>query len=184
MIVNNCRIKYGSATQKNKFDDSRISIDFFVDDKKEEKALREAIADVKDSITGKAKVQHIGCKKYKGKEKGDKDEGRWLFKTWTYAKQFESDLDAVIPMVKENGAEYALDKRPNLSWGSIVNISLTPKEWSTPNGSDKGVKLILRKVQVVNAIEYEGGDEFGAVEGHGFEDEPKKKKKGKKKKKD
>ena len=181
-IIKNCRIKFGSVTQKDKFNEDKISVKFFIEDKKEEKALIAAIDTLKDGID--SKVQHFGYKKYKNdNDENDKDIGKNLFTAWCYAKKWESEDDFLVPMYTAGGAEYEEKKRPNLSWGSIINISLTPKVWEMK--SDHGVKLMLQKVQVITPVLYDGGDEFTAAEG--FEDdvveESTKKKKKKKKNK-
>ena len=93
-------------------------------------------------------------------------------------KDKEDDRGKFVTMYKDqflnNGSELPkprlMDSQKNdisgtlVGNGSLVKVSFTPREWKMNNR--KGVRAVLKDVQVLDLVEYSPPDEFDVEEGY------------------
>lgn len=179
MIFKNVRVKSCKIDEPN--DNDKYQLIFAVDDKKDHKKLVKMIDDDWAENGTKKKPDNLAYFKSEPNDDypDDEDAGKIIFIATMNAEielKSGKTKEQHVPVFKANGVEY--EEIPNIGAGTIINLSTDAYTWKWKK--TEGTKLNLNKIQVIDLVEYSGGDTFGNESGEKFEDEPKKKKKGKK----
>lgn len=177
-IFKNVRVKSCRIDEPN--DNDKFQLIFAIDNKADHKKLIGMIdADWKENGT-KKKPDNLGYFKSESNEDYDDDEdtGSIIFIATRNAVT-KKGKEQHVPVFKANGNEY--EDIPSIGKGSIINLSTDTYTWEYKRTA--GTKLNLNKIQIIDLVEYSGGDSFDNESDEKFDDAPKKKKKKGKKKK-
>jgi len=180
MIVENIRVKSCRVDEPN--DNGAYQIVFAVDDKDDHKALVAMIDNEWKENGAKKKPDNIAYFESEANEDypDDEDTGSVIFIAKRNAES-KKGKEMHVDVYNASGAKYERDALPAIGKGTIANLSTDAYAWEYKRTA--GVKLNFNKLQIVDLVEYSGGDTFGNVSKDKFEDEGKKKKKKKKSKK-
>ncbi len=183
-IIKAVRIKY--AALKETDDNDKFKVIFTFDDDDDCEALKDQI----DAFWKENKPK--GAKKPRNlpyfisepsdEYPDDEDEGRLIFIASKNETSKEGKDLGGVQVIKKNGVPYGDDDVPTVGGGTVANLSTDMFCWT--HKRDHGVSLWLNKLQVLDLVEFSGGDEFGdESEGADNFDDDKAEKKDKKKKK-
>ncbi len=177
MIIKNVRVKSISIDEPN--DNDKYQLVFAVDNKKDHAALIDMIdADWEEKGTKKTPDNLAYFESESSEEYEDDDDTGTIIFIATRNATTQKGKEQHVPVYRKDGVKY--EEIPSIGRGTIINLSTDAYTWEYKR--TQGVKLNLNKVQIMDLVEYSGGDSFDN-EGEGFDDEPKKKKKKKKKNK-
>ena len=189
MIVKNIRVKSCRLDEPN--DNDKFQLIFAVDDKDDRKALvklidndwKENKGNLKNGAKKPNNLAHFESEPNEDYP-DDEDTGTTIFiatKNASITLKSGKVKEQHVSVFKSNGVEY--EEIPAIGAGTIANLSTDAYTWEFKRTA--GTKLNLNKLQIMDLVEYSGGnaDTFGNESGESFEDEPKKKKKKKKNKK-
>ena len=183
MIIKNVRVKSCKIDEPN--DNDKFQLIFAIDDKDDNKALVALIDDDwkenKGNLKNKAKKpNNLGYFESEPNEEypDDEDTGSIIFIATRNATT-KKGKEQHVPVFKANGNEY--EEIPNIGAGTIINLSTDAYTWEFKRTA--GTKLNLNKIQVIDLVEFSGGDTFGNESDESFDEKPKKDKKKKNKNK-
>ncbi len=179
MIVENIRVKSCRVSEPN--DNDKYQIIFAVDDKADHKALVKMIDDDWDENGTKKNPDNLGYFESEPNEDypDDEDTGSVIFIA-TKNAETKKGKEQHVDVYRKNGAKYERDEIPAIGAGTIANLSTDTYTWEFKR--TQGTKLNFNKLQIMDLVEYSGGDTFENKGEDNFESE--KPKKDKKKKKD
>jgi hypothetical protein len=180
MIVENVRVKSCRVDEPN--DNGAYQIVFAVDDKADHKALVKMIDDEWKENGCKKKADNLAYFESEANEEfpDDDDTGSIIFIAKRNAET-KKGKEMHVDVYNDAGVKYERDELPAIGKGTIANLSTDAYAWEYKKKG--GCKLNFNKLQIIDLVEYSGGDTFGNVSKDKFEDGKKKKKKKKKSKK-
>ena len=167
MIIENVRVKSARLTEAD--ENGKYRVIFAINDEKLRKTYIDMIdKEWKDNKPkGKKNPTHVPYIKSETSDDypdADEDTGTFIFSATQ--NEMINDKPTVVEVYNDAGVKYAKDDIPNIGKGSIINISVGMSTWNVKTGA--GVSFWLNKVQILDLVEYSGGDTFGNVSGSTF----------------
>ena len=196
MVVENVRVKSCRVDEPNEND--KYQIVFAVDDKKAQKKLKKAIDDdwEENKPKGAKKPDNMAYFISETSDEypePDEDTGKLLFIASQNAEitlKSGATKEKYVPVFNSNGDEYDRDDLPSIGAGTTANLIVSTYTYAVKG--NRGTKLNFEKMQILDLVEYSGGEsfanekkkkkkKFGEDEAEGNEKKDKKKKKKKNK---
>lgn len=148
-------------------DNNKYSTAFFCENKAEEKALIDLIEQCWESDKGSftKNPKSLSFNKYQNEDnKDDEDNGRILFNASQNAESNDGKYKFKVDVYDSKAKMIPEDQIPKIGWGTLAMLSVTTYCWTYK--AEKGVKLNLEAVQILDLVEYAGGNPFGETEGN------------------
>ena len=164
MLLNNVELKFTAIDKPN--DDGKYQTAFFVNNSKDENALIKLIDDCWENDKGQFNKapKSLAYKEYNNPEDpNDKHNGKTVFNASQNAESADGKYQFKVDVYDSSANLIDKDKVPSIGWGTIANINVTTYCWTFKK--DKGVKLNLEAVQIIDLVEYGGANPFEPSEG-------------------
>lgn len=154
MIVKKVELQWTSVKQVNTMS-GKYQTDFYFQDKKAQEELIAAIDNIWEEHKGtfKGQPQSLGY--------SETDEGRIKFKATQAAQSADGKYTFEVGVYDAKARK--LEDIPNIGNGTIANIDFEIYAYTFKN--NKGVKLNLKNIQIIDLKEYGGAPAFGEEEG-------------------
>lgn len=146
-------------------DNNKYSTAFFCLDKEQEKELIAAInADWKANKGTYSKApKSLGYNEYKNEENDqDEDNGKIIFRASQNAQSADGKYTFKVSVYDSKAKLIPEEQVPSIGWGTIADLSVSTYCWTYQ--SSKGIKLNLEAVQILDLVEYNGGNPFTEAE--------------------
>ena len=146
-------------------DNNKYSTAFFCLDKEQEKELIAAIdADWLANKGAYSKApKSLSYNEYKNEDNTqDEDNGKIIFNASQNAQSADGKYTFKVAVYDSKAKLIPEEQVPSIGWGTIANLSVTTYCWTYQ--SSKGIKLNLEALQILDLVEYNGGNPFGEAE--------------------
>ncbi len=176
-IIKNVRVKSARITEPN--DNDKYQLIFAIDDDDVREELIDLINNDWDENGTKKKADNLAYFTSESNDDypDDEDTGTTIFIATRNATT-QKGVEQSVPVFKKNGTQY--EEIPNIGKGTIINLSTDPYTWEYKRNA--GTKLNLNKIQILDLVEWSGGDSFDNESDEKFDGVEVKKEKKKKKK--
>lgn len=153
----------------NPDDNNKYSTAFFCLNKKEEQALIELIENAWETEKGafNGKPRSLSYREYENPEDAqDPNNGKIIFNAAQNAESPDGQYKFKVDIYDSDAQLIDDDKLPSIGWGTIANLSVSTYVWTYKK--DKGVKLNLDAVQILDLVEFTGSNPFEATDEGSF----------------
>lgn len=164
MLLHNVELKF--CHLKKPDDNNKYSTAFFCANKKDEEALKQAIEAFWEAEKGSftKAPRSLSFDEYSNpNDINDKNNGKTIFNASQNATSADGQYTFKVDIYDSAANLIDEAKVPDIGWGTKANVSVSFYCWSYKN--DKGVKLNLDAVQIVDLVERQGSNPFEAQEG-------------------
>jgi hypothetical protein len=164
MLLKNVELKFSHLNAPD--ENGKWSTAFFCQNKQDEKMLVEAIDAfwAAEKGTFKKDPRSLGYGEYENpNDANDKNNGKIIFNANQNHKSADGQYTFTVDMYDAEAKMIEPDKLPSIGWGTKGNISVSFFCWT--HKTDKGVKLNLEAVQILDLVEYGGENPFEAEQG-------------------
>lgn len=167
MLLTNVELKFTHIDKPD--DNGKYSTAFFCSKPEEEKALIALIDECWENDKGSftKAPKSLSYNEYDNPEDAnDKHNGKIIFNASQNAESADGKYQFKVDVYDSDAKLIDQDKVPAIGWGTIADLSVSTYCWTYK--ANKGVKLNLEAVMIVDLKEYGGSNPFQPREDGGY----------------